>query len=491
LADATDAAIVPFVVKPYVQLGSRYPVPAARCGIQVMWHAADDGRAWSVASRPSGSEDWWPARLVTSRRIAVAPVAPHRVYEAQLDIPEDCRALEYLVQADGETVFQSHATAPPGDHLQSRIVVVGDVGANSGAERAVAFRIYEMKPDLIVIPGDVVYQNGRITEYRRNLYPIYNADRASPHIGAPLMRSTVLLPGLGWHDSTSDLAVHPDSLAYFMYWSVPLTGPTYDANPQAVANGYGQVMAGNGNGPILWGTRARRAATRRALGDRFQRMAHYSVRLGNVHWIVLDTNEYVDWSEHENKLLRQWLKDELAAAQDATWRFVSCYLPPFNSSDANDVTHWTQTQKMRAVVEILEAGNVDIVFSGYVHNYQRTAPLHFRSRPNAFPVPAHARHFNSSIDGEVEIDVAFDGRENSIPNGIIYIVTGAGGSALHSKDQGGRRRSWQPYTVRFIGNRHSFTVMDVADDSLRLRQIGISGRELDSINISRGGPTIG
>ena len=36
---------------------------------------------------------------------------------------------------------------------------------------------------------------------------------------------------------------------------------------------------------------------------------------------------------------------------------------------------------MRVIAPILEANHVDIVFSGHVHNYQRSFPLTFAPKP--------------------------------------------------------------------------------------------------------------
>ena len=39
-----------------------------------------------------------------------------------------------------------------------------------------------------MIPGDIVYTRGRVSEYRENFWPVYNAEDASPSVGAPLLR---------------------------------------------------------------------------------------------------------------------------------------------------------------------------------------------------------------------------------------------------------------------------------------------------------------
>ena len=48
-------------------------------------------------------------------------------------------------------------------------------------------------------------------------------------------------------------------------------------------------------------------------------------------------------------------------------------MPPFNSGSA-----YPRTQKMRVLVDVFEVGKVDIVFSSYIHVYQRSAPLLFQ-----------------------------------------------------------------------------------------------------------------
>jgi hypothetical protein len=41
-----------------------------------------------------------------------------------------------------------------------------------------------------VVPGDIVYEDGRIRGYRQHYFPVYNADRSDPALGAPLLRET-------------------------------------------------------------------------------------------------------------------------------------------------------------------------------------------------------------------------------------------------------------------------------------------------------------
>ena len=120
-------------------------------------------------------------------------------------------------------------------------------------------------------------------------------------------------------------------------------------------------------------------------------MANFSFDYGDAHWTVLDSNPYVDWTDPD---LRGWVERDLAAAQDATWRFVAFHHPPFNSSQA----HFGD-QRMRVLADVFEAGRVDIVWSGHVHNYQRTYPAHLPRRPQAPTASRSATRTRFPADG--------------------------------------------------------------------------------------------
>ena len=76
-----------------------------------------------------------------------------------------------------------------------------------------------------MIPGDIVYEYGLISEYREKFWPVYNADEPSES-GAPLLRSTLFVAAPGNHDTdTRDLDKYPDALAYYLFWDQPLNGP--------------------------------------------------------------------------------------------------------------------------------------------------------------------------------------------------------------------------------------------------------------------------
>jgi hypothetical protein len=59
-----------------------------------------------------------------------------------------------------------------------------------------AYQAYLEKPNVILIPGDIVYSGGRISEYRTNLFSVFDAPQANPEAGAPLLSSTTTIAAL-------------------------------------------------------------------------------------------------------------------------------------------------------------------------------------------------------------------------------------------------------------------------------------------------------
>jgi acid phosphatase type 7 len=208
----------PFVVKPYLQLGHT-PAPGK---IVLVWHSADADAIWTVDYRPGIGRRWERAQAPLFRRVTVRGALPHRVYHTALTDLQPGEMFAYRIRVADKRVIESQGRAPKAADQPYRFVTFGDCGADTPAQRQIALYTFNLKPDFVMITGDIVYSKGLVSEYRTKYWPIYNADTASAAVGAPLMRSTLFVAAPGNHDIASrDLEKTPDGLAYFYYWHQP------------------------------------------------------------------------------------------------------------------------------------------------------------------------------------------------------------------------------------------------------------------------------
>jgi acid phosphatase type 7 len=450
-----------FLVKPYLQIGKKVSPQS----LQLLWHATGINDIWQAEYKNSNSNDWVKAAKQTSTKIAVAGIEPFLVYSTSFTSLNPGTQFTYRVLKNDKIVFTAEAKALKAPEQSYRVSITGDIAAGTKAAGRIANGIYNSKPDLVAIAGDIVYSQGLITEYKTKYWPVYNKDDADS-TGAPILRSIPIVAAVGNHDAlTRDLDRYPGALAYYHFWEQPLNGPDGKEGGSLV--------------PVLKASDANRKAFLDGAGEKYPQMTNFSFDYGNAHWTVLDSNPYVEWND---SLLKDWVIKDLAAAQNASWRFVLLHHPGFNSSRA----HYEQ-QQMRLLSPIFEKGNVDVVFAGHVHNYQRSYPMTFVPDGTGIPMVGNTDNIRRGrvVNGRWTLDKNFNGKRKTKPQGVIYIVTGAGGQGLYNPEQTTDKDSWQKFTVKFESRVHSFTVMDVSGKSLTLRQVDINGKEVDRIKITK------
>ena len=448
-----------FLVSPYLQIGKN---PSAT-SLQLLWHSADVEKDWLVEYQVGSS---WKKAELKFKRIAVAGIDAHRVYNATLLGLVPGSTVPYKITTGKKVVFTSDARALKDKNQPYRFVAFGDIGAGTAEQKPLANRAFLSKPDLVIVSGDIVYEHGLVSEYRTKFWPIYNANKVDEQ-GAPLLRSIPFVASPGNHDTDMhDLDKYPDGLAYFYFWDQPLNGPVGQEGGPFV--------------PALIASEANRKSFLEAAGEAYPAMTNFSYNYGNAHWTFLDSNPYVDWTD---KALIEWVTNDLASAKDATWKFVVFHHPGFNSARE----HYEQ-QHMRLLSPIFDANKVDVVFNGHVHNYQRSYPMRFIPDKNGTLLVGGKE--NKTVRGRVvsgrwTLDKTFDGDQDTTPEGVIYIITGAGGQTLYNPEQNDDQDSWQKFTCRFVSNVHSLTVADVDGKALILSQVAADGKELDKIKITK------
>ena len=133
---------------------------------------------------------------------------------------------------------------------------------------------------------------------------------------------------------------------------------------------------------------------------------------------------------------------------------------------------------MRGLAPLFERYKVDVVFAGHVHNYQRSLPLTFAPKQKGPDAKGY-------LPGDWTLDKEYDGVKKTHPKGIIYLVTGAGGANLYNLEQQDYPQTWQPFTTKLISKTHSFTLVDLTDKQMTVKQVSETGDEVDSFVITK------
>jgi hypothetical protein len=122
---------------------------------------------------------------------------------------------------------------------------------------------------------------------------------------------------------------------------------------------------------------------------------YYSFDWGSAHFVALDTRDGGIY-DRENQV--RWLEQDLAAHRDAAWTFVYFHHPGLTCTYKGDTEAVVQH-----LLPIFDRFQVDVVFCGHAHTYERLYPIRDRK------------------------PVAVDQDPNYVdPPGTIYVVSGAG-----------------------------------------------------------------
>ncbi len=468
---APGTALPHFTALPYVQPGVSSRLVDKHEAIVLAWQTEYQPADFVLEFGPTTAyghkavitrTERWGGGTDTDRRFQYAAAVPGLKLDTKY---------VYRLRGGGQTIAEGYFTTrkPRGERL--RFVAFGDNSYGDPGQRAVAYHAYQTHPSFIMNTGDNVYESGLDSEYVRYFYPIYNADKADPAAGAPLLRSVPFYTVLANHDvhhkdaqkrPAADFDLHRDSLAYYTAMHLPQNGPAPSPTP-------------------LLGDAKLIADFQACAGTRYPNMANYSFDYGDAHFLCLDSNDYID---PRLPALHDWINADLRGT-DARWKFVVYHHPAFNVG----AQHYKE-QHMRVLSPLFETGGVDVCLHGHEHVYQRTKPLRFAPTDTSNADPSHGGH--RLIPGVFAIDTAFDGRAHTKPNGIIYITTGAGGKELYDPGFDDAPEKWLhvedgnvAYNARFLSSVHSFTVIDLDGGTLTLTQIDETGKERDRIQITK------
>ena len=287
----------------------------------------------------------------------------------------------YSVTTGGKTAtFLGKGSAPAN---KTKVAIFGDSGRGLPGQSILAKQMNQYDANLIVHVGDIVYPNGRESEYFKFHFPVYG----------PMLSRVPSVAAAGNHDTAyRDLKKYPDGLAYYKLWHLPQNKPSWAKD-----------------------------------------LGNFSFTYGNSFWVILDSNTYNGWSQQAPQA---WLRNELKKGASAKWRFVAFHHPPFHSSDKKKDEVY-----MKAIAPILNQAKVNAVFSGHVHNFQRTKPV--AGQP-------------------------------------IYFVTGAGGAELYDQKLANNPSKWKPFTAVYLPG-YSFTTLEFDSKTAEVKQVDSKGELIDKI----------
>lgn len=467
-----------FSVLPYLQPGDNSSFQNGRESLVVAWQTLDGGD-FRVEYGPSKAYGQVAGIAAVRRFSGTADDGELRWnFAANLSGLNLGQKVFYRVSCNGQSVLEGYGTTRRGRGQAIRFVAFGDNSFGDLSDHQIAFQAYRQNPDFVMNTGDNVYEGGLDDEYARYFFPVYNSDVAGPRTGAPLLRSVPFYSVMANHDvhgkdaqkhPLADFDKNPDSLGFYTALHLPLNGfDPSQATPTLAATDAGKSSL---------------SLFQKAAGARFPRQANYSFDAGDAHFLCIDSNLYVDPTD---PALQAWIERDLRAT-DARWKFVVYHHPAFNVG----AEHYNN-QQMRALHPLWEAHSVDFVLNGHEHNYQRSAPLRFvpGDLSGAKKVNAKGRF----VPGQFAVDRRFDGVKNTRAQGVMHIVTGAGGKHLYEDDVEWNTNpaKWLhpedgnvEYVRRFVSDVHSLTTFDVDGGRLTMRQINQFGEEIDRIVVEK------
>ena len=330
-----------------------------------------------------------------------------------------------MTPAEASYHFRTHPVA--GTERDVLFWVVGDSG-NGGETQRLVFEgmrtaLGERKLDLYLHVGDMAYGSGTDPEFSRNFYAIYD----------PTLRNTVCWPSMGNHEGATSKG--KDGV-----------GPYYDGYICPTKAEAGGVPSGT--------------------------EAYYSFDYGKVHYICLDSH---DLDRKPTGAMAKWLRADLEKTQ-ADWLIAFWHHPPYTKG-SHDSDREGQLIEMREhIMPIMEAGGVDMVFTGHSHIWERSMLM-----DGAYTTPTTAEGviFDDG-DGNPDGDGAYRKSAGLTPhNGTIQVVAGNGGTGVG-------RNGTSP-VMRSILVEHGSALIEIKGNVLTGVMVNKEGIHRDLFQIEKGG----
>jgi acid phosphatase type 7 len=325
----------------------------------------------------------------------------------------------------GDASYYFKTSPTSGTALPTRVWVIGDAGTGSAGQAAVynAYRNFtgSTYTDFWLMLGDNAYNSGTDAEYQTRMFNVY----------PEMMRRSPLWATIGNHDGVS-----ADSATQ--------SGPYYDIHTFPKNAEAGGVASGT--------------------------EAYYSFNYGNIHVIVLDSNET---SRSTTGAMMNWMKADLANVT-ATWLIAVWHHPPYTKGSHNSDTETNLIEMRQNFLPVLENYGVDLVLTGHSHSYERSKFIdgHY----------GVSSTYSSSFEinggsGRVDGTGAYTKTASLPHSGAVYSVVGASGQV-----SGGTLN----HPAMFLSlNELGSMVLDVSGQTLDIKYLNNNGTVRDYFTISK------
>lgn len=295
------------VCRPYVQ-----NIRKTRAVIR--WVTLQPGRAEVSLIPPDGG-----ARIIAASSspvsVGASGLAPRFRHEAIVTGLAPGTDYGYQVMLDSNNLALDGLAFRTAGAQAFDFLAVGDTGFGSEEQGALAARMREERPRLVIHTGDVAYPSGQYEYYERHYFDYYHA----------IMRQVPFYPTPGNHD-------------YYETGAQPYFA-VHDLPAETVPEG--------------------------------ERGRFYTFEWANAQFFSLDSNDTLEAAVSGKSGMLQWLAAQLETSQKF-WRVVFFHHPPYAGGAHHDDPLCELVR--RHVTPILERYAVPLAFCGHEHSYQRSHP---------------------------------------------------------------------------------------------------------------------
>jgi fibronectin type 3 domain-containing protein len=324
----------------------------------------------------------------------------------------------------GDASYTFVTSPEPGTSVPTQIWVLGDSGTADSGARAVRNAYYNRfgtsSTNLWLMLGDNAYDNGTDSEFQAAVFDMY----------PEMLRSSVLWPTIGNHDTAGSFVYSPE-IAYYDIFTLPTRG---EAGGEA-------------------------SGTER----------YYSFDYGNIHFVCLDS---MTTDRSPQGAMMTWLRNDLATTRQK-WIIAFWHHPPYSKGGHDSDIETPLVEMRESALPILDEYGVDLVLGGHSHSYERSYLIdgHY----------GHSSTFVSSMkvdggDGRAGGSGAYRKPGTDSHEGAVYAVAGSSGMA------NGNGPMNHPAMFVSLMNMGSL-VLDVYRDELHAQFLRENGTIADSFTI--------